>query len=262
MAKPTSVATTFIVICGLVSTAFAGGFCGGFDLANKGQARQCLTDSGSRNGCYNRYGVRNSCWRQTSQSACCNHGRCAGVYDRYKSHCSCYSGWTGARCDKRKGGSSPSPPPSRSSCPSHAHVSSGHCVCDSGYKVNSQGNGCVKGSSCPSHAHESSDGKHCSCDSGYKVNSQRNGCVKASACKIIGNPSWNRYCQHGAARRYSRCSTGCGTSSSAPMHVCCASSCCSAHRRLAQELKDVKPDKNLLAIVDVSDEMRESDINP
>ena len=86
--------------------ADAGASCGGFDLANQGQARQCLTDSGSRNGCMNRLGVRNSCWRSTSQSSCCNHGTCSGVYDRYNSHCTCSSGWKGKKCNQR---SSPAP---------------------------------------------------------------------------------------------------------------------------------------------------------
>ena len=199
MAKPTSVATTITIIYGLVSTAFAGGSCGGFDLANHGQARQCLTDSGSPNGCYNRYGVSNSCWRRTSQSRCCNHGVCSGIYDRYNSHCTCNVGWKGKRCDQSLS-PAPSPPaPSRrGNCPSHAHKTSRGCACDSGYKVNSARNGCVRGhsSSCPANAHKHGSG--CACDSGYKVNSARTGCVSSHGISVAPParqcPSGEREC--------------------------------------------------------------------
>ena len=176
-----SVAIATVSTC-LVATASAGAYCGGFDLANHGQARQCLSDSNSRNGCMNRYGVGNSCWRSTSQNKCCNHGVCAGIYDRYNSHCRCDPGWKGKRCDQRA--APPPPPPAR--CPPHAHIkSNGKCACDTGYKINAQRTGCAapppppQMSQCPRNAHAKSNGK-CACDTGYKVNAQRNGCEAAS----------------------------------------------------------------------------------
>ena len=44
-------------------------------------------------------------------------------------------------------------------------------------------------------------------------------------CHIIGNPSWDHYCQNGLAAPSTSCDTGCGTTN-APMHLCCTASCC------------------------------------
>lgn len=50
-----------------------------------------------------------------------------------------------------------------------------------------------------------------------------------SGCHVIGNPSWDHYCQNGGAAPSSSCDTGCSTTT-APMVVCCTASCCANAR--------------------------------
>lgn len=88
--------------------------------------------------------------------------RCSGQYDRYTSHCTCDSGWTGAKCDT-KASPSPSPPSSGgASSGGEFTVTSGPCTTTEGgscvsrlhYGNNEQceirANGDAQISSCPS----------------------------------------------------------------------------------------------------------------
>uniref|UniRef100_A0A7S4F2G3 Uncharacterized protein n=1 Tax=Chrysotila carterae TaxID=13221 RepID=A0A7S4F2G3_CHRCT len=50
-------------------------------------------------------------------------------------------------------------------------------------------------------------------------------CMSSQECTILGNPTWDHYCQGGQAVLSSQCITGCATSS-APMALCCRSECC------------------------------------
>lgn len=90
-------------------------------------------------GCYNIYGHSNPCWTATSMSSCCGHGRCSGQYDRYNSHCTCNSGWTGSRC-----GTATAPPPAPPPSPPPASGGSNSCryaydnECDDGSQGGTQ----------------------------------------------------------------------------------------------------------------------------
>lgn len=161
------VATSLAVLLLARLEAVAGSsFCGGFDLDDHGQAGQCLSDDNSRNGaclisssmhscqrrkgtlalirccalsgCYNIYGHSNPCWTPAPMSSCCGHGQCSGQYDRYNQHCTCNSGWTGARCDTATAARPPPPPPARPPPPPPASgggqftVTSGPCTVRNG----------------------------------------------------------------------------------------------------------------------------------
>lgn len=165
--------------------------CGNADSSSA--CRSCCGGSGSSSS-----SSSNSC-RYANDGECDDGSQGGTAY--------CSRGTDAADCSS--GGSS-------SHCPSHASSNSnGGCSCDSGYQVNSAGNGCETAStSCPAHSSSNSNGG-CTCDSGYRVNSAGNGCETASAsCPAHSSSGSNGGCSCDSGYQVNSAGNGCEAASS------------------------------------------------